>query len=96
MRKIDSWKLEGFCEYSASKRVKRNDTSYRFSESVANYFNGRFDNISSGRRFYIESMMITEYYLDYGNNKFNDLVKDDINKGKILQEIKRKNKEKSL
>lgn len=96
MRKIDSWKLEGFCEYSASKRVKENDSSYRFSESVANYFNGRFDSISSGRRFYIESMMITEYYLDYGNNKFNDLVKDDINKGKILQEIKRKNKDKSL
>ena len=59
MRKIDSWKLEGFCEYAASKRIKENDTSYRFSESVANYFNGRFDTISSGRRFYIESMIIT-------------------------------------
>lgn len=88
MRRIDNWKLEGFCEYSASKRVKKKDASYRFSEFAADFFNGRFDNISSGRRFYIESMIITEYYLDYRNKNFNNLVNDDINKGILLHEIK--------
>jgi len=96
MRRIDSWKLEGFCEYSASKRMKTTDPSYRFSEFAANYFNGRFDDISTGRKFYIESMIMVEYYLDYKNKNFIDLVNDDISKEILLQEIIRKNQENSL
>ena len=96
MRRIDSWKLEGFCEYSASKRVKQNDASYRFSELVANFLDGQFDNISQGRRFYIESMIIVEYYLENMSKNFSDLVENDIKKDILLQEIKSKNKEKGL
>jgi hypothetical protein len=96
MRRIESWKLEGFCEYSASKQMKINGTSYQFGEFVTNFFNGRFDNISTGRKFYIESMIMVEYYLDYKNKNFIDMINDDISKEILLQEIIRKNKEKSL
>ncbi len=96
MRRIDNWKLEGYCEYSASKRNKINDNSYQFSDLVTNYLKGQFEHIPTGRKFYIESMIITEYYLDYKKKNFIDLVNDNINKDKLLQEIIRKSTEKSL
>ena len=96
MRNVDSWKLEGYCEYSASKHIKEIDVSYSFGDFVTDFFGGQFYNISTGRKFYIESLIITEYYLDYKNKSFIDLVNDNIDKEKLLQEIKRRNQAESL
>jgi len=87
MRKIETWKIEGFCEYAASKRVKLSDPKYQFGKQVVDFQNGKYQAISPGRRFYIESQICVEYYLDYRNKNFVDLLEEDLSREGLIKEI---------
>jgi len=87
MRKVEMWKLEGFCEYAASKKIKQNNPAYRFDQLVGDFHDGVFDEIAAGRKFYIESEILVEYYLDYKNKTFTNLIRTDVDKEELLKEL---------
>lgn len=87
MRQLEVWKLEGFCEYAASKRKKESDPSYSFSELYWSYQKGMFDHVSAGRKEYIASMICVEYLLDYKAQDFEQLVLEQQSQKEVLMEI---------
>ncbi|MBD3275789.1 MAG: hypothetical protein GF372_10775 [Candidatus Marinimicrobia bacterium] len=96
MRTTSTWKLEGFCEYSASKRKRESDSSFQFSAFAADFFDGKYNGIPAGRKFYLESLLVTAYYLDIKNRSFDDLMNDNLNKAELLEEIRQISTAKSL
>lgn len=89
MRYVESWKLEGFCEYSASQRIKRKDNFYSYTAFAKDFFNGEYHEISYGRKFYIRSLLLTEYFIDQKRRSFNDLIDTKLSENELLEEIKR-------
>jgi len=88
MRKTGNWKLEGFCEYTASKRRKTENDTYQFREFAADYFNGQFDELPAGRKLYLKSLLLTEYYLSYLDRSFTELVHNKVSEYNLLDEIR--------
>jgi hypothetical protein len=91
MRQKETWKLEGFCEYAASKRLREKDPSYSFAAFAEAYFSGRYDHIAPGRQFYIRSRLFTEYYLDHEDRSFEELMATSLTEDELLEELKRQN-----
>lgn len=88
MRNVDNWKLEGFCEYSASIRLKEKDKEYDFTYFSSSFFKRRFKNISKGRAFYVKSLLMTEYLIEFKGFDFNQIVSTNLNETEIINQIK--------
>ncbi|MDX1618716.1 MAG: hypothetical protein R3224_08015, partial [Balneolaceae bacterium] len=59
-KELPTWKREGYAEYAASIRQKRDDRSYSLGNRAEAYFSGAYDHVVAGRRFYIRNAMIVE------------------------------------
>lgn len=89
MRRTEAWKLEGYCEYAAAKRLREKDSTYDFAAFANAYFSGRYDHIAPGRRFYIRSRLLTEYFLDYEDRSFEELMATSLTEEEVLEKVKK-------
>lgn len=87
MRRTESWKQEGFCEYAATVNLKKRDASYRFEDFASAYFAGEYQRYPPGKQFYIGSQLAAEYFLDHNNGTFEELMNTEIQRAEILAEI---------
>ncbi len=53
------------------------------------FFNGEYHEISYGRKFYIRSLLLTEYFIDQKRRSFNDLIDTKLSENELLEEIKK-------
>jgi len=88
MRSVDSWKLEGFCEYLAADRLKKMDNSYSYTDFAKSFFKGGYNQIPPGRKFYIKSLLLTEYFIDYKRQGFSELIDTELSENELLDEIR--------
>ncbi len=90
-RKTATWKLEGYCEYAASTLSKREDKNYRFSDEVRKFISGYYSGISPGRKYYIKSLLMTEYFLDIKGKSFDELMNEEISEDELFKEVQQTN-----
>jgi len=86
---LPTWKREGYAEYAASIKQKREDASYTLRKRAGDYFSGAYDHVVAGRRYYIRNEMIVEYLSEVKKIGFDSLMTRDINPSGIETEIKK-------
>jgi hypothetical protein len=89
MRRTEAWKLEGYCEYAASKRLREHDSTYSFTAFADAFLSGRYNHKPRGRQFYIRSRLLTEYFLDYEDHSFNELMATNLTEEELLEKVKK-------
>jgi len=87
MLSTDRWKKEGYCEYMASIKIKAKDPKYDFFKMADTYFHGGFNMISKQRKFYIKSLLATEYYFNYKNHHNKNFFETELSAQSLLKEI---------
>jgi hypothetical protein len=87
-RTSQPWKKEGYCEYAASHSKRSLDSEYSLLKAASQYFDGYYDDVTDGRRFYIRAALLVEYLLDVKKVSFDDLMESELDQDLILKEIK--------
>ena len=41
------------------------DNSYSYTAFAKGFFKGKYNHITPGRKFYLRSLLLTEYFIDY-------------------------------
>ncbi len=86
-RKKEEWKIEGYCEYAASVYEKKRDEEYSLSASVNRFFNGYYDDLPAGKKYYIQSSFMVEYLLEVEGMTFWSLMKENRSEDEILERL---------
>jgi len=88
MRATESWKLEGFCEYAASQRLKDGNNQYRFCEFAKDYFSGKYNGVVGGRQIYVTSLLAVEFLVQENDMSFADLMNTNQTLDEVLSRVR--------